>query len=110
MDDAHESLPTFSSDVETDVKELMGLFDLPAFARRGVELDGILRRMHDRCRAARGPLLDMVRVRLRQWSSAVNGPAAWNLVFRQSIEPLWHLAQAEPPNGPKHRPPSASNG
>jgi len=97
VDDAGEPLPTSSSDVETDIKELMGLFDLPAFARRGLELDSTLRRMHDRCRVARGPLLDMVRVRLRQWSSAVIGPEAWSLVFARSIEPLWPLSDAEPP-------------
>jgi len=97
VDDADKSSPTWSSDVETEVKELMGLFDLPAFARRGQDLDCSLRRLHNRCRAARRPLLDMVRVRLRQWSSAVIGPESWALVFTRSIEPLWPLSEAEPP-------------
>jgi len=97
VDDADKSMPSWSSDVETEVKELMGLFDLPAFARRGQDLDFTLRRLHNRCRAARGPLLDMVRVRLRQWSSAVIGPESWSLVFTRSIEPLWPLSGAEPP-------------
>ena len=39
----------------------------------------------------------MVRLRLRQWSSAVTGPAAWSGVFTRSIEPLWPLSDAEPP-------------
>jgi len=97
VDHADESMPTWSSDVETEMKELMGLFDLPAFARRGLDLDFTLRRMHDRCRAARGALLDMVRVRLRQWASAVIGPESWSLVFTRSIAPLWPLSGAEPP-------------
>jgi hypothetical protein len=42
-------------------------------------------------------MLDMVRMRLRQWSNTVTGPSAWNLVFTQSIEPLWPLARAEAP-------------
>jgi hypothetical protein len=97
VDDTEESLPASSPDIETEVRELMGLFDLPAFARRGQELDFTLRRLHDRCQAARGPLLEMVRLRLRQWSSAVTGPLAWRGVFSSSIEPLWPLADAEPP-------------
>jgi hypothetical protein len=97
VDDAPESLPSGSCEIEADVKELLGLFDVPAFARRGLELDFMLRRMHDRCSRARDRLLDMVRVRLRQWSAAVTGPDAWSLVFARSIEPLWLLAGAEPP-------------
>jgi hypothetical protein len=42
-------------------------------------------------------LLDMVQLRLRQWSQAVTGPAAWSGVLTSSIEPLWPLAGAEPP-------------
>ncbi len=95
--DEPESLPAWTPDVETDVKELMGLFDLPAFARRGQDMDFAVRRLHDRCRAARAGLLEMVQMRLRQWSAAVDGPAAWSRVFTRSIEPLWVLSQAEPP-------------
>ena len=60
MDETDESLPTLNADIETEVKEMMGLFDLPAFARRGQDLEITLRRLHERCRAARGELLDMV--------------------------------------------------
>ncbi len=35
MDDDDGSMPTLNSDVEADVKELMGLFDLPAFRAVG---------------------------------------------------------------------------
>jgi hypothetical protein len=97
VDEGEESPVAMNSDIEADVKELLGLFDVPAFARRGQELEQSLLRLHARCRSARGSLLDMVRLRLRQWGSAVTGPAAWELVFVQSIEPLWGLAQAEPP-------------
>ena len=54
MDDTDESLPTLNADIETEVKEMMGLFDLPAFARRGQDLEITVRRLHDRCRPARG--------------------------------------------------------
>ena len=83
--------------IETDIKELMGLFDVPAFARRGQDLEITLRRLNERCRSAREGLLDMVRLRLRQWSHAATGPGAWSGVFSQSIEPLWPLSEAEAP-------------
>ena len=90
-------MPTMKADIETDIKELIGLFDVPAFARRGQDLEITLRRLHERCQSARTESLDMVRLRLRQWSHAVNGPDRWSAVFENSIEPLWTLAQAEEP-------------
>jgi hypothetical protein len=86
-----------NNDVETEVKELMGLFDLPAFARRGQDLEVVLGRLRQRCRQTRGEMLDMVHVRLRQWSRAVTGHHDWPGVFTSSIESLWPLAGAEPP-------------
>lgn len=97
MDDNEGTPPTLNADIETEVKELMGLFDLPAFARRGQDLEIILRRLHDRCRRTRGEMLDMVHLRLRQWSRAVDGPTAWSGVFVRSIEPMWPLSGAEEP-------------
>ena len=97
MDDSDETLPTLNNELETNVKELMGLFDLPAFARRGQDLEATLRRLHLRCRAARVQLLEMVYLRLRQWSRAAVGPASWRGVFMSPIESLWALSDAEPP-------------
>jgi hypothetical protein len=96
VDDSQEAMPAYSGDVETEVKELLGLFDLPAFARRGQDLELTVRRMHARCRTARTMLLDMVHMRLRQWSSAAVGPDDWPGVFTGSIEPIWLLSEAEP--------------
>jgi hypothetical protein len=98
VDETEETLPTMNAGIETDIKELMGLFDVPAFARRGQDLEITLRRLHERCRSAREALLDMVRLRLRQWSRAATGPQAWSEVFVSSIEPLWPLSGAEDPN------------
>jgi hypothetical protein len=97
VDDTEESLPTMNADVETNIKELIGLFDVPAFARRGQDLESTVRRLNERCRSARQELLDMVRLRLRQWSHAATGPQDWSEVFAQSIEPLWPLSHAEDP-------------
>jgi hypothetical protein len=97
VDDADGSPPSLNANVETEVKELMGLFDLPAFARRGQDLEVTLRNLHDRCRRTRAEFLDMVQVRLRQWSRAATGPHAWPGVFSQSIEHLWPLSGADQP-------------
>jgi hypothetical protein len=97
VDDAEAPPPAMYADIETEVKEMMGLFDLPAFARRGHDLEITLRRFHERCHKARLQLLDMVQLRLREWSRAVTGPDAWRTVFTRPIEPLWPLAEAEPP-------------
>ena len=107
-DETDESLSTLSGDIDTEIKEMMGLFDSPSFARRGLELEEMLRRVDLRCRQARGERLDMVRVRLRQWTRVAAGPADWAAVFAASIEPLWYLSEAEPPQwaaagGPRHR-------
>jgi hypothetical protein len=97
VDDADGSPQIFNNDVETEVKELMGLFDLPAFARRGQDVEFVVRKTHERCRRVRGELLDMVHLRLKQWSQAVTGPGAWAGVFTQPIDPLWPLTHATPP-------------
>ena len=90
-------MPTFASDIETDVKELMGLFDVPAFARRGQDLELTVLAHARAVPPMRGQLLDMVQLRLRQWSGAAVGPGDWSGVFTGSIEPLWCLSGAEPP-------------
>jgi hypothetical protein len=96
VDDSQEPVPASIGDVETEVKELLGLFDLPAFARRGQDVELTVRRMHARCRAARFQLLDMVHMRLRQWCGAAAGPDDWPAIFASSIEPLWALSEAAP--------------
>lgn len=89
--------PAFLGHGDQEIKELMGLFDLPAFARRGQDLEYALRRVHTRCRDRREEFLEMVRVRLRQWSRVAAGPEDWRHAFAESIDPLWLLARSEPP-------------
>jgi hypothetical protein len=96
-DETDDSLTTLSGDIETEIKEMMGLFDAPAFARRGLELDEMLRRVDARCRQARSERLEMVRMRLRQWTRVATGPDDWSSVFAATIEPLWSLSEADPP-------------
>jgi hypothetical protein len=95
-DDApDDSVPMVS--VDREVRELMGLFDLPAFARRGQDMEYSLNRVHVRCRDQRDELLEMVRMRLRQWSRVAAGPRDGFEVFTAPIDSLWQHAECEPP-------------
>jgi hypothetical protein len=95
MDESDESSPLTST--ETEIKELLGLFDAPAFARRGQDLEYALARLHARCRRERDALLDMVRLRLRQWAGVATGPDDVSGAFVAPIAALWPLCDAEPP-------------
>ena len=83
--------------VDPEMRELLGLFDAPAFARRGQDLEYAIERLRAHCRRERGKLLEMVRLRLRQWASALEGPDAWTTVFVAPIDELWTLCEAEAP-------------
>lgn len=96
MDETEEAAPM--TNVDAEIKELLGLFDVPAFARRGQDLEYALARLHARCRRGRDERLEMVRVRLRQWAGAVAGPEAWSEAFTAPIDALWPLAGAGPPD------------
>jgi hypothetical protein len=82
--------------IDAEIKELLGLFDVPAFARRGQDLEYALVRLRSRSRRQRAAMLEMVRLRLRQWAAAAD-PEADSIVFQSSIASLWPLAEAEAP-------------
>jgi len=73
VDEADDSAPMMS--VDSEIRELIGLFDLPAFARRGQDVEFAVGRLHARCRDHRLELLEMVHMRLRQWSRSAAGPS-----------------------------------
>jgi len=83
--------------IDAEIKELLGLFDVPAFARRGQDLESALARLRLRAHRRRDDMLDMVRLRLRQWAAAAPGPDADLGYFDASIAPLWPLAGAGAP-------------
>src|SRR4051794_17341096 len=83
--------------VDAEIKELLGLFDVPSFARRGQDVEYGLARLRSRCARERAGMLDMVRLRLRQWAGAATGPEAASTVFSGPIDPLWPLSGAEAP-------------
>jgi hypothetical protein len=96
MDESNDE-GTSLGNVDTEIKELLGLFDVPAFARRGQDLEYALARLRLRAHRRREDMLDMVRLRLRQWAAAASGPEADLGYFDASIAPLWQLASAGDP-------------
>ena len=67
MDETEDASP-FVSNAEVEINQVLGLFDVPAFARRGKELEYALSRLSQRLGREREGMLDMVKVRLREWS------------------------------------------
>lgn len=82
---------------DPELRTLLGMFDVPAFARRGADLEYALARLDLRCRREREALLEMVRVRLRQWSAVSSGPDDWSPPFDAPVAPLWALAGVSDP-------------
>lgn len=96
MDESTDESPPGGFDAE--IKELLGLFDIPAFARRGQDVEYGLIRVRALCRRRRSEMLDMVRLRLRQWATAAPSPEAASRFFDGPIAGLWPEAGVEPPD------------
>ncbi len=96
-----ETVAFASSDA--DAKELLGLFDLPAFARRGQELEGALESLRLRLEHKRSDMLAMVRIRLKMWASESRAAEDWKLFFRTPEEDVWLSAGVLPPAERKPR-------
>ncbi len=59
---------------DPEMRQLLGMFDVPAFARRGQELEFALDQLRARLAREREARLDMVRMRLRQWCAVATSP------------------------------------
>jgi hypothetical protein len=92
-----ESAPPIEMTTDFELRQMLGLFDAPAFVRRGQELEQALSRLSDRLRVRRNELLDMVRLRLRQWASVASGPDDAQEILSRPIDQLWLLTGAGPP-------------
>ena len=104
MDDSPEMVTT-----DPEMRQLLGLFDVPAYARRGQELEFALDRLHARCRREREAMMAMVRLRARQWASVATGPEDGGDLFASPMGPLWEAiggnspSWADAPGTPRRR-------
>ena len=96
MDQPDEETTVVRGD-EAEIKEILGVFDAPAFARRGYELEHALIRLHQRLVRERAALFEMIHVRLRQWAAVATGPDDYHDAFAAPVAPLFELATAAPP-------------
>jgi hypothetical protein len=91
----HEGLSVH--DDEAGIKEILGLFDVPAFARRGRDLEEAIGRLDGRLAHERFALLEMARVRLKQWAAVSTDAGDWSDVFERPVDGLYTQCGAEPP-------------
>jgi hypothetical protein len=94
---SEDTIEPMPMETDSEMRELLGLFDAPSFARRGMEVEFGISRIHARLRRERGQMLEMVRLRLRQWAGAAIGPDDWAGAFFHPIADLWELVGAGAP-------------
>lgn len=82
---------------EAELNQVLGLFDTPAFARRGFDLEYALNRLDQRLARERAGMLEMVKLRLRQWAAVATGPDDWRGVFAGPVAGVYALAGADAP-------------
>ncbi len=100
--DGEEGLSVASGDPA--LNQLLGLFDVPAFARRGAELDYYLERIDQRFAARRVEELRFVRIALDEWAAVATGPEDGLEVFATPLTPHWDHAGLELPTHWASRP------
>jgi uncharacterized protein YeaO (DUF488 family) len=95
-DDAHEEEISLAG-TDPEFRRLLGMHDVPAFARRGTDLQYALAQLDARCLLERKRMLEMVHLRLRQWARSASGPEAAAETFVRPIDGLWPAADAQAP-------------
>jgi hypothetical protein len=89
--EADEPIPT-----DRDARAVLGLYDLPAFARRAIELEETLGRLRFICERERRLRLEMVELRLRQWQEH-SDEGGWIGILSESPEVLWRMVNETDP-------------
>jgi hypothetical protein len=95
LDDSEDVVPLGTEGPE--LNGLLGLYDVPAFARRGQDMEYFVGQVHARCRARREEYLEMVQMRLRQWAAVARGPEDWAAAFAAPVVCLWPSTASPPP-------------
>lgn len=90
---------------EMGINRILGLFDTPAFARRGQEVERAIGALDDRCREERARRLKPVEKALRAWALTASGPDSWESCgFAGPVDGLWVACDAEPCWGSRSAP------
>ena len=97
VDESQEGSNLLGNGVEGEIKELLGLFDTPAFVRRGTDVEFAIRQLREHLGRDRLAKLDMVHLRLKQWARSATGPDDYRDVFLAPIFPWYASAAAENP-------------
>jgi len=86
-------VPLGESDVwSQSAKRLLGLYDVPAYVRRGLQVTDAISRFTKRCQQQREELLDGVRMRLRAWNAAAKrSPATADKWYQPNQAMILHL-------------------
>jgi hypothetical protein len=92
-----ESLIELPRVTDPEIRRMLGIFDVPAFARRGQELAEAREALRLRCRKQVFELQAMVRLRLRQWAAAATGFDDWRDVWDEPIAKLWEATRSPAP-------------
>jgi hypothetical protein len=107
MEIASEDTPELTV-TDPEMRQLLGMFEVPAFARRGQDLEFLLARLVDRLLRERARMLEMVRLRIRQWTTVAISSVDGSELFSRPIDELILLVLNVPPNwaaspGPKRK-------
>lgn len=97
VDESLEGANPLGNGVEAEIKELLGLFDTPAFVRRGTDVEFAILQLRGRLKRDRLAKLDMVHLRLKQWARSATSPDDYRDVFAAAIFPWYALTAAESP-------------
>lgn len=96
-DDRIEDMAEVVISGDAELRRMLGLYDAPAFARRGHELEHALARLRARCTHDRITLLEMPLIRINQWSRLAVGPDDWHDQFVAPFPALWNDPLLAPP-------------
>ena len=86
-----------ASGTDSEIRQLLGIFDTPAYARRGQELEHRINGLQSHCRRQRSMLLEPSHMRLRQWAKVALGFEDHIDFFDESLMDVWNACEAPPP-------------
>lgn len=69
-DEADDNATGVQENFSREIQTLLGLFDTPAYVKRGLTMQAAIARFEGQCQSRRNEWLEGVRMRLRSWNAA----------------------------------------